>query len=77
MAKILFETLWAVQILLKFDTSKIKNCDVIITSFETSSTHIYPIEGCYWQFIILESIYEHFFWKRKIKPKDVKFDRSK
>ena len=21
---------------------------VIITSFATSSTHIYPIEGCYW-----------------------------
>ena len=27
---------------------KFKNCDVIITSFATSSTHIYPIEGCYW-----------------------------
>ena len=21
---------------------------VVITSFETSSTHIYPTEGCYW-----------------------------
>ena len=39
---------------------------VVITSFATSSTHIYPIEGC---FKILKSIYEFFFEEERLSLK--------